>query len=306
MNEFSIFLLFIILKKSAESNPCYHGNGTTPNIREIVIGRCHEFLSLNKIDNCPISQNDFDCEIIWKEFSSVLIGKEPCKIKLSDYNNYLLEVAHPIPRDKSLFWSGTFATATAISNSFNYWPLDKTLSGYLFNNLRFCSDRNETDFNESSCPLDCGIRNVSYWNAVSAKYAKDARGLVTVVLNGTRTSGAISNTSTFLNYELPVFESKSINRVKVILLHNPDRPKYETCQHPKSLKNLKKVLVKKNIDYECEDNPLNIMALFCFQEPDSQECKALHNSLNNNGFKLRSSLNRYTFFMIFSIIVILI
>lgn len=193
-----------------------------------------------------------------------------------------------------------------VSNYFNYWPLDKTLSGYLFNNLRFCSDKNETDFIESSCPLDCGIRNVSYWNAVSAKYAKDARGVVTVVLNGTKTSGAIFRYSTFLNYELPVFESQSISTVKVILLHNPDRPKHETCKNPKSLKKLENILIEKKINYECEDNPLNIMALFCFQAPDSEECKALHQSLNNSGFKLANSLNRYSFFMIFSIVLVLI
>lgn len=128
MTKFSILLLVFILKNSDASNSCSHGNGSTPDIRDIVIGRCHEFLSVVKIDDCEIKRKDFDCERIWTEFSSVVIGKEPCSIKLSDYDNYLLEVAHPVPRDKSLFWSGTFATATASKmNDLNLEEANRTV-----------------------------------------------------------------------------------------------------------------------------------------------------------------------------------
>jgi hypothetical protein len=114
-----------------------------------------------------------------------------------------------------------------------------------------------------------------YWNAASKRFASKAQGQIKVVLNGTRTSGAINIKSTFLAHEVPEFVFPNVLSIKVLLLHELGKPKYETCDSPKTLQILWDILKSKNIPYECEDNPNNIIALFCFQDPFSKECQAI-------------------------------
>ena len=121
---------------------------------------------------------------------------------------------------------------------------------------------------------------MSFWNAASLNFAKESSGFVTVILNGTRTIGAIANTSTFLNYELPQFEPNRINKVVVYLLIAPGTTVYETCQNRKSLRILEDKLSAKNISFVCVDNPEEIVYFMCFQSPMSSECDFVKNSIN--------------------------
>ncbi len=102
-----------------------------------------------------------------------------------------------------------------------------------------------------------------------------------MVLNGSRSFGAISNRSTFVNYELTELTKEKISQVKVLLLHAPDQPKHETCKEPKSLVYLENILREKEIGYSCEDNPENILLLMCFYDPFSKECQAIRYLLND-------------------------
>ncbi len=104
----AVFLLFDIPTISNATDCSTASNGTTENLKEIVIGRCHEFF---KINNCNFDKSLFNCEKIWEKFSIPIIGKEPCSIKITDFNDFILEVDHQIPVNKSLFWSGTYALA---------------------------------------------------------------------------------------------------------------------------------------------------------------------------------------------------
>jgi hypothetical protein len=115
-----------------------------------------------------------------------------------------------------------------------------------------------------------------------------ASGNLIVVLNGTRIIGALSNQSTFFRYELPFLNSSKIHAVKAVILHRPGYEKYETCREPKTLKILENILNEKNIHYECEDNPFNILGLFCFEDSFSKECqsvKYLSSSVVKNDIK---------------------
>ncbi len=145
--------------------------------------------------------------------------------------------------------------------------------------------------------------NSSFWNAASIDFAKKAKGSVNIVLNGTRTFGAISNRSTFFNYELPQFKNDRITQVKVILLHSPDQPKYETCNQPKTLIYLENILKEKNIKYVCEDNPQNIFLLMCFYDPFSKECQAIKFLLNTS-IKIIGSLLLETLLLLANFIIL--
>ena len=180
-----------------------------------------------------------------------------------------------------------------------YWSLEDTFSGYLLNELKFCSNSALNGFNYDSCPIDCVTRNSMFWNAASADFAKKASGYINVILNGTRTIGALSNTSTFLNYELPNFSSSNVKQVKVLLLHSPDQQKYETCSAPKSLVTLSNLLKQKNIDYACEDNPTDILLLMCFYDPFSKECQAIKYLLNSSRSYLKFNYSILLFIFLF-------
>ena len=86
-------------------------NATTVGIKEIFIGRCYYFLNVLQKTNCEIDPRNYDCLAIWNEFEKVIIGKEPCSIKIEDFDKFLELVNHPIPESKTLFWSGTYSTA---------------------------------------------------------------------------------------------------------------------------------------------------------------------------------------------------
>ena len=61
------------------------GQGSTPKIKEIVLGRCYEY-QLNTIG--PKADNWKDCNKIWKAFHKAFAHKNPCEPKSSDYEPF--------------------------------------------------------------------------------------------------------------------------------------------------------------------------------------------------------------------------
>lgn len=277
----SLMLIFNAIEFSYQFS-CGDYNGTTPNLQQIVIGRCHYFLNTVHKGDCNFNPVNYNCSDIWNKFKKVVIGKDPCDIKIDEFSDYLSAVDHKIPNNSSLFWSGTYTEAHEITQFYKYWSLEDTFSGYLLNTLSFCSNNGSDSFNNDECPWMCGTVNNAYWNAASKYFAQKATGDVTVILNGIREIGAYDAIGTFANYELPYFNSSSVTSVKVVLLHKPGEIKYETCNDPKTLIQLKDIVSKKSIRYECEDDPKNIIALFCFTDPQSKECQSILSSLNNS------------------------
>ena len=82
-------------------------NATTNGIKYIFIGRCSYFLNVLHKRNCEIDPSKYDCLEIWNEFHNAIVGKEPCSIKLDDFNKFFSLTNHPIPENKTLFWHGT-------------------------------------------------------------------------------------------------------------------------------------------------------------------------------------------------------
>lgn len=291
----NLLILFNAYGKSYQfsfrSSGCGDYNGTTPYIEEILIGRCHYFLNTIHKGECNFNPENYNCTEIWNTFKNIVVGKDPCDIKIDEFDGLLNALDHDIKTNTSLFWSGTYTTSHEITKFYKYWSLEDTFSGYLFNTLSFCSRNNTNDFDYNTCPFMCGTINNAYWNAASKRFAQKTTGEVQVILNGTRGKDAFDTRATFANYELPYFNSSSVSVVKVILLLKPGREKYETCKEPKSIALLKNSLVEKNITYECEDNPANILAYFCFTDPLSKECKEIASLLNNSFHNTSSVLS---------------
>ena len=166
-----------------------------------------------------------------------------------------------------------FSESHIVARLKQYWSLEDSFSGYLLNELTFCSTTNHSDFVYESCPLDCVKKNSAYWNAASVDFAGKTSGHVRLVLNGTRKWGAMSNTSTFFRHELSQLHASKVAKVTVYLLHSPGQDKYETCEKPRSLTVLHAMLRDKGIEYACEDNPENILFLLCFYDMRGKECE---------------------------------
>ena len=61
------------------------GQGSTPKIKEIVLGRCYEY-QLNTIG--PEADNWKDCNEIWKAFHQAFAYKNPCTLAFDDYQPF--------------------------------------------------------------------------------------------------------------------------------------------------------------------------------------------------------------------------
>ena len=61
------------------------GQGSTPKIKEIALGRCYEY-QLNTIG--PEADNWKDCNEIWEAFHQAFAYKNPCTLAFDDYQPF--------------------------------------------------------------------------------------------------------------------------------------------------------------------------------------------------------------------------
>ena len=83
----SLASLFLLL--SITAHPSVQDRGTTPRIKEIVVGRCYDY-QYKKIGlNSTTWKN---CSKIWDTFHGAFAYKNPCKLTFDDYKPYFEEV----------------------------------------------------------------------------------------------------------------------------------------------------------------------------------------------------------------------
>uniref|UniRef100_A0A3P8WY67 ADP-ribosyl cyclase/cyclic ADP-ribose hydrolase n=1 Tax=Cynoglossus semilaevis TaxID=244447 RepID=A0A3P8WY67_CYNSE len=152
--------------------------GTTPNIRDIVVGRCYVYNAL--ID--PSLR--LDCVKMWRQFEDAVVLQSSCNVTV-DYLPIFYTVPQSGPCHRSLFWSKTrklmHSYAAAVGT---FWTLEDTLIGFLFNDLHWCGQHKNPGV---SCPMWSTCRNhpmYSLWRQASESFAETACGNVTVLLNG--------------------------------------------------------------------------------------------------------------------------
>ena len=54
-------------------------NGTTPNLKNILLGRCSEFQEVGLTNRIPSLKVDVNCTEVWNLFKSIFSNKDPCK-----------------------------------------------------------------------------------------------------------------------------------------------------------------------------------------------------------------------------------
>nr|XP_011749877.1 ADP-ribosyl cyclase/cyclic ADP-ribose hydrolase 2 isoform X2 [Macaca nemestrina] len=182
-----LLLLLPLLAEGGAPSP-WHGEGTSPQLRDIFLGRCAEYRALLSSE-----QRNKNCTAIWEAFK-VALDKDPCSVLPSDYDLFINLSRHSIPRDKSLFWENSHLLVNSFAgNTRRFMPLSDVLYGRVADFLSWCRQKNASGLDYQSCPTseDCENNPVdSFWKRASIQYSKDSSGVIHVMLNGSEPTGA--------------------------------------------------------------------------------------------------------------------
>ncbi|XP_078401186.1 ADP-ribosyl cyclase/cyclic ADP-ribose hydrolase 1-like [Cetorhinus maximus] len=254
-----------------DSKTVWKGKGSTAKLKEIMIGRCFNYLGTIN----PNAGNK-DCSKLWEAFLHVFSKKDPCKVTKEDYKPFLDLAGHDIPIDQSIFWSQTKGLILQYTDvTHNVMPLENTLIGYMLNGLNWCGKLSSPEPNFEGCPEwnDCVNNSVrSFWRAASESYAMKARGEVTVMLNGSARVKAFRTNSIFGEIELGKLDNKRVTSVQLWIMDNVDGPDKESCGIG-SVAELEKILKEKKIMYSCKDNYKPVKMLQCLFKADHPSCE---------------------------------
>ncbi|XP_030893121.1 ADP-ribosyl cyclase/cyclic ADP-ribose hydrolase 2 isoform X1 [Leptonychotes weddellii] len=248
-----LLLLLLVAGAAGAGGARWRGEGTTPHLQSIILGRCAEYVALLNPD-----QRDKNCTAIWEAFK-VVLDKDPCSVFPSDYDLLINLSRHSIPRDKSLFWEDNHLLVTSYSeNARRLVPLCNVLYGTIGDFLSWCRQENASGLDYQSCPTseDCENNPVdSFWKRASMQYSKDSSGVIYVMLNGSKPSGAYPVKGFFADFEIPYFQKDKITRIEVWVMHDIGRPKVESCGEG-TVKILEERLKKMGFQYSCINDHL--------------------------------------------------
>ncbi|XP_018426666.1 PREDICTED: ADP-ribosyl cyclase/cyclic ADP-ribose hydrolase 1-like isoform X2 [Nanorana parkeri] len=250
-------------------NKRYKGPGTTPNLKNIIVGRCYHYMSL--YTNKWVK----DCSRIWYELTDAVFRKDPCNVTEEDYINLSQVAAQTIPCDKTLLWSRTndlvhrYTKATE-----NFMTLEDTFLGFLFNGLTWCGKSASSGMNYHSCPAwdECSNNSLSsFWKMASANFAQASCGIVNVMLNGSA-DGAITRKESILRMvEIPSMDPDKVSEVKLWVIDDIQGQDKNSC-HSGSLVELQHYIEGHNLTYSCVDNYKPVQTLQCVDNPDHHVC----------------------------------
>ncbi|XP_045330443.1 ADP-ribosyl cyclase/cyclic ADP-ribose hydrolase 2 isoform X3 [Leopardus geoffroyi] len=247
----------------------WRGEGTSPHLRSIFLGRCAEYSSLLSPE-----LRDKNCTAIWEAFK-VVLDKDPCSVFPSDYDLFISLSRHSIPRDKSLFWENNHLLVTSYAeNAHRFMPLCDVLYGRIGDFLSWCRQENASGLDYQSCPTseDCENNPVdSYWKMASMQYSRDSTGVIHVMLNGSEPKGAYPVKGFFADFEIPYLQKDKITRIEIWVMHEIGRPKVESCGEG-SVKILEERLEKMGFQYRCINDHLPVKLLMCVDHSTHPDC----------------------------------
>lgn len=239
--------------------------GTTPNIRDIVVGRCYNYMTLV---NPGVR---YDCEDIWMHFETAIFRQPSCNVTAEDYHQMFHYMTQDWPCHRSLFWSKTRPLMHSYAAVMPHlWTLEDTLVGFMFNDLIWCRQQDDTDFDFGACPDWSACENhpvYSLWRQASQNFAETACGNITVLLNGS-ISNAFSKRSMFGSVELDSLDPQRVHYVNIHVVASLMGPQIESCSQG-SVVDLIRILQMRGFRWTCTDNDQMLMTLQCIQSQAS-------------------------------------
>ncbi|XP_012555016.1 ADP-ribosyl cyclase/cyclic ADP-ribose hydrolase isoform X1 [Hydra vulgaris] len=282
MQSLQSFTFFLTLSIVCGMNP-WEFKGTTPGIKEIILGRCAQFQQINPLNRIPELSMDVDCMKVWKLFSNSFAFKNTCNGELNETNYepfFNLMSKKPLA-DRTLFWSKTYEIAhhyTTVQS--NLYTLEDTFQGYLVNGLKWCGCKNCKDgIDYNSCNDSCAFSTSGpFWTTASRLLAENAKGTAYVMISGTTGSNvtAYSKTSFFGKIELPTMgKLKKVNRLVVVVVNDLGKTPKEKCGTGtvKELVGDARAAGINNV--VCIDQPRDTLFLLCAKFPNAKECASM-------------------------------
>ncbi|XP_075308499.1 ADP-ribosyl cyclase/cyclic ADP-ribose hydrolase 1-like isoform X2 [Odontesthes bonariensis] len=249
--------------------------GTTPNIKHIVVGRCFTYFTIVN------PRLRYDCEEIWRHFEEAVVPQPSCNVTVEHYNQMFDLMPQIWPCDKFLFWSKTRTLMHSYAAVFpHFWTLEDTLVGYMFNDLIWCGQGEDSGFDFNSCPEWSACRNhpvYSLWRQASQNFAEMACGNVTVLLNGSIVD-AFNRKSMFGSVELDSLNPQRVDHVNIKMVTSLAGPQIESC-HQGSVVDLIQILQSRGFRWTCTDSDQTLMILQCIQDPKHPSCQTCANTL---------------------------
>jgi len=279
-----------------------NGQGTTPTFPQIVLGRCYDQATTNSY----LKTFNWDCQAIYNNFTAAYTGKDPTNVTQPDYQPFLRQALHPVPLNKSMFWTGSSSvtySGTTIPNrdivheysyfGYRFWTLEDTMWGSMINGLNFCGaslaaqTMNNSIFNFSTCPSYGSPGSSSnFWKAASAQFAQQARGDVymlgyannkRIYRTGNSTDYPGELPSVFASIEIFNLNASQITSFTALIIPNPAYP-LEKCgsgsiaQMQNDLTAIAKIPAA---NVFCEDDPEAVRHQICVDDYNTPQCSFL-------------------------------
>jgi len=286
-----LLLLVCVCFQTTKSAQPWEHKGSTPFLKELIIGRCHEYLQLSRTNQLPAFTINVDCKEVWNRFRSAWAGKDNCAVKASDYNDFISIIHNDKSvKDKLLFYSGVQRlTQDFTQANENYVTLERTISGFIGNDLDFCGCTEESKTCVEGISYDTckkcgeGVKDAKYifWEVASRDFAKRSSGVTYVMLNGSKNGDqkAYHDRSFFKNYELPEISKLGrqgvVRKLVIFVVSDLDRKLREGCRNSdgsvtKLIQDARKQGIKK---VRCYDEPRMIVNILCAKSPKAKECR---------------------------------
>ncbi|XP_039646498.1 ADP-ribosyl cyclase/cyclic ADP-ribose hydrolase 1-like isoform X1 [Perca fluviatilis] len=207
---------------------------------------------LNGDIDTPFNPTRLDCEEIWRKFEEAVVRQSSCNVTVEHYRHMFYAMPQTWPCDRFLFWSKTRTLMHSYAAVVrHFWTLEDTLAGYMFNDLIWCGQEEDSGFDFSSCPEWSACRNhpvYSLWRQTSKNFAEMECGNITVLLNGS--------------------------------IVNAFSRKRETCSEG-SIVDVIQILQSRGFRWTCTDKDQTLRILQCIQNPQQSSCQTCANSLSH-------------------------
>ncbi|XP_070539363.1 ADP-ribosyl cyclase/cyclic ADP-ribose hydrolase-like [Ptychodera flava] len=286
MGSYFMFLVSVCCVSLCAS--FFTGEGTPPEIKDIVIGRCEDFKKgyVNPLVDTE-TLKDRNCTELWELFYKTFAYREPCDVIMDDYDEFITAAGHDFRADSALFWDGWDIYDTITEYAFRgrrSTVLDTTLPGYMINYLFFCgSTTDPSGMNMTVCPGEgeCGFGLGSidaFWASASTYFAENARGISRIFMNSNRPGGAFHlDDSFFTEFELKTITKEAVSFFQITLITMLEEDPGDTCSSD-SIMELKRILDEKEIPYDCDENPRDVLHMLCIDNFKHEDCVGLSTS----------------------------
>jgi len=224
-----------------------------------------------------------------------------------DFQPFLSRARHPIPLNKSMFWSGSSSVTynplapgvvpnRDIVHEYAYrgsrfWTLEDSMWGGMANSLSFCGAdlswqaTNDSIFNFSTCQ-SYGSPGSSYyfWTAASAQFAKQASGDVymlgyaagrRIYRNGTDPAYPNETASIFASVEIKNLVAAQITSFTALIIYNENFPT-ERCGQGSVAQMQHDLTAIAGIPAQnvyCEDDPDAVLHIICVDDWRDPSCQ---------------------------------